>query len=66
MADVDVSNVDSPDLTAAGKAKLCASCDCEQKAFDYYATYANCTDGSDAANAAFAANVHIAAVACQE
>jgi hypothetical protein len=63
--DLDTSNPESPDLTAAGKAKLCVSCACEQKAFNYYAVYANCTEGSDAANAALAANIHVDAAACQ-
>ena len=66
MDDVDFSNLDSPHLTAAGKVKLCASCECEQKAFDYHAVYANCTDSNEASNAALAASVHADAVACQD
>ncbi len=63
-ADLDASDPKSPTLTAVGKGKLCSTCDCEQKAFDYYGVYANCTDGSDAANTAFSKNIHSVVLGC--
>ncbi|APR82711.1 Hypothetical protein A7982_08060 [Minicystis rosea] len=65
-SDLDGSNPQNPTLTATGKAKLCASCECQQKAFDYYALYANCTASIEAGNTALAKNTHDDAVACNE
>ncbi len=62
--DVDASNPQSPSLTANGKAKICTTCECQQKAFDYHALYINCTDSQEAANTAFAKNVYDVAAAC--
>lgn len=61
--DFDTSNPSSLTLTAAGKAKLCATCECQQEVFNYYALYAKCTSG-DAGNAAFAKNVYDVALVC--
>ena len=63
-ADLDFSDAKNPTLTAAGKAKMCVTCECQQRAFDYHAVYANCTDGSEAGNVAFAKNVYDEVVAC--
>jgi len=64
--DLDFSDAKNPTLTAGGKAKICASCECQQKAFDYYAAYANCMDSNEAANTALSKNIHAEAVACQK
>ena len=64
MADVDFSDTKNPTLTATGKAKMCSTCECEQKAFDYQAVYANCTDSIEAGNVALAKNIYGVAVAC--
>ena len=63
-ADLDFSEPKNPTLTAAGKAKICVTCECQQKAFDYQAVYANCMESSSAGNIAFAKNVYNEAVAC--
>src|SRR5690242_19834761 len=54
-ADLDATNASSPTLTAAGKAKLCSSCDCRTAVYAYQTQYAKCT-ASDQGNAAFAKN----------
>jgi hypothetical protein len=64
--DLDFSDAKNPALTAGGKAKICASCECQQKAFDYYAAYANCMDSNEAGNTALSKNIHAEAVACQK
>jgi hypothetical protein len=64
--DLDFSDANNPTLTAGGKAKICASCECQQKAFDYYAAYANCMDSNKAGNTALSKNIHAEAVACQK
>ncbi len=61
--DFDATNPSSPTLTAAGKAKLCATCACQQDVINYYAVYANCTS-EDQGNAAFAKNIHDVVLAC--
>ena len=63
MGDVDFSTATSPAVTASGAAKLCASCECRQAAFDYYAQYKNCT-GSDEGNTNLAKNVYGVANGC--
>jgi hypothetical protein len=64
--DLDASDPKSPTLTAVGKGKMCATCECQKKAFDYYGVYANCTDGSDAANTAFSKSIHSVVLACPQ
>lgn len=66
QSDLDASNPQNPTLTAAGKAKLCATCECQQKVFDYYALYANCTASIEAGNTALAKSMHADAKACNE
>lgn len=63
--DLDVSNPKNVTLTASGQGRICATCVCQQKATDFYAIFANCTDGSgDAATISLAKNVHTFVEAC--
>jgi hypothetical protein len=62
--DLDATNPSSPTLTAAGKAKLCTTCDCRTAVYAYKTLYAKCT-GSDEGNTAFAQNLYSIAAACK-
>lgn len=62
-ADLDASNLASPDLKPDALPKLCAACACREAVYAYYGAYRHCTS-DDQSNAAFAKNLYATASAC--
>ena len=62
MSDIDITDPASPTLTAEGRTKACASCECRQAIFDYHSVYVDCVETSQ--NAVLAANMHAIADGC--